>query len=56
MIKMSEEHQRKETETRERARRVSTIHERIVKEDAWKAAMEIEELQRRVLELTAGAT
>lgn len=47
---MTEEHQRMEVEMRERARRISNIVDRLTVGGIWKAAEEIEQLQRKVLE------
>lgn len=50
MIVVSEESQRREVEARERARRISAIHDRISKTNAWKVAEEIDDLSRQLLQ------
>jgi polyhydroxyalkanoate synthesis regulator phasin len=48
---MTEEHQHREMAMRERARRISVICDRLNGCDIWKAAEEIERLERKVMEL-----
>ena len=48
---MTEEYQKREIEMRERVRRISQIVDRLEAGGIWKAAEEIEELQRKVLQL-----
>ncbi len=48
---MTEEHQKREVEMRERVRRIAAIVDRLGVSGIWKAAEEIEELQRKVLQL-----
>ncbi len=50
---MTEEHQKREVEMRERARRISNIVDRLTVGGIWKAAEEIEQLQRKVMALEA---
>ena len=46
-----EDSQRREVEMRERARRISVICDRLDGCDIWKAAEEIERLERKVMKL-----
>ncbi len=50
---MTEEHQKREIEMRERVRRISQIVDRLGEGGIWKAAEEIEQLQRKVMALEA---
>jgi hypothetical protein len=48
---MTEEHQRREMEMRERSRRIQNIENRIRVSNTWDVAIEIEDLNRRILAL-----
>lgn len=50
---MTEEHQKREVEMRERVRRISQIVDRLGESGIWKAAEEIDNLQRKVMVLEA---
>jgi len=51
MDKVSEETQHREIELRERSRRIQAIESRLRTSSTWDVAIEIEDLNRRILEL-----
>ncbi len=50
---MTEEHQKREVEMRERVRRIAAIVDRLGIAGIWRAAEEIDDLQRKVMALEA---